>query len=77
MIALLSAWLIGYALGRMWRPARKQKPARFAFTTVGKYRPFPSRVEYIDALNAPVVEHRYDHKRGAYIPIVTAQDSTK
>lgn len=26
MIALLSAWLIGYALGRMWRPARKQKP---------------------------------------------------
>lgn len=30
MIALLSAWLIGYALGRVWRPARKQKPARFA-----------------------------------------------
>jgi hypothetical protein len=31
VIALLSAWLIGYALGRVWRPARKQKPARFAY----------------------------------------------
>lgn len=67
MIALLSAWLLGYALGRVWRPARKQKPARFASVVVGKYRPVDV-IEYAQQ-NPAQVRKRFTS--------ITAQDSTK